>query len=147
MNMIEGFHKAFSEDDSYYICYLQPTAGRWRDYLTVTYVLDAYAGPVGNMPMLYTICFDINTGQAVKLADVLPGDLDYSKSFVLPQVKPATAKGIFFENINYDNTIRSGHIPEAGSVITEAWVMDDRVNINVTEPDGHKLQYIFWEGL
>ena len=145
VNLIEVFHKMHSSYGGYYICELQPSIGRWRDYLTVTYVLETYDGPTCNRPMLYTICFDINTGRAVKLADALPGDLDYASGAVFPQLKPAKDGG--FEDINYDDSIRFGHIPEAGSVITEAWVKGGELNMYISEPDGHRLQYILWDGL
>jgi phosphate transport system substrate-binding protein len=145
VNLIEGFHKVFSiyTDDGYYICSLQPSSGRWGDYLTITYVLSAYGGYMGNMPMLYTICFDMNTGRAVNLVDVLPGNLDYSIGSVFPQRKPA--KDGDFEYINYDSDIGIGigYTPDAGSIITDAWFMGGGLNIYVTEPDGHRLQFIF----
>lgn len=120
---------------------LQPFYGRWGDYLTVSYHLQTYDGPSTNMPMLYTICFDINTGEAVNLADNLPRDIPYSKGRIFDPITKFEA-GTYPSQANYEN-----YVPAEGSVITSAWLWGNGLGLYVTEPGGRKLQVnIFdWE--
>lgn len=117
---------------------LQPSAGLWRDYLSVSYSLHTYDGPSFHMPMVFTICFDIRTGDAVRLADALPMDLDYTKASIYTVADFAPG----YPNQEY---MPDGYIPAAASTIDEAWLSYDRLMVYLTEPGGRVLQIYFWE--
>jgi len=121
---------------------LQPSTGRWRDYLTVSYVLQTYDGPSYNMPMVSTICFRVDTGNVANLASVLPDDLDYSQATILTLMDFGD-----LEDWGYPRQVSmtNGYVPAAGSVITDAWIMEETIYLYLTEPDGRILQVAFWE--
>ncbi|SHH84379.1 ABC-type phosphate transport system, substrate-binding protein [Sporobacter termitidis DSM 10068] len=113
---------------------LQPAYGRWGDYLSVSFPLQTYDGPWFNMPVLYTICFDMKTGKAVNLAEQLPRDIPYSKGMILDPITKFEA-GTGPSQANYEN-----YVPAEGSVITSAWLGGNALGLYVTEPSGRKLQ-------
>jgi hypothetical protein len=121
---------------------LQPTVERWREYISVSYILQLYDGPSFNMPMVNTISFEIETGRVVDLANRLPDDLDY---------RAASGFTLIDFNVIYDwgwpqqDYMPEGYIPAEGSIITDAWIAYGMLNLNLTEPDGRVLQFIFWE--
>jgi len=148
VRMLEDFVKWYTasirggEDLGEWTYRLQPVVYLWRDYLSVSYILQLFDGPAIGMPMFRTICFDVNTGNAVDLAGALPRDLDYEKAsaFERADFTEVSDWGWFRQERMPD-----GYVPAAGSVITDAWIMYGTPNIYVTEPDGRVLQFNFWE--
>jgi len=123
------------EDDNW-IERLRPITGMWQDYLAISYVLGSYDGGTAENPMFATICFDINTGRTVDLAKALPGILDYSKALCLtPQS--------YINGTTSSSRLAEGYVPASGSVITDAWIIWNRLIVYLTEPDGRVLQVIF----
>lgn len=118
---------------------LQPSYGRWGDYLSVSYPLRTYDGPSQNMPTLYSICFDMNTGEAVNLAEQLPRDIPYLKAMILDPVTKFEA-GTYPSQAYYEN-----YVPAEGSVLTAAWLEGDALGLYMTEPDGRKLQVVIYD--
>ncbi|MCL2323541.1 MAG: hypothetical protein FWC47_15715, partial [Oscillospiraceae bacterium] len=127
---------------------LNPVYGQWGNYLTVSYIPQMYGGvasPDIQMPMLYTICFDMTSGDVVNFADVLPrklSELPFEKAFI--KMTPI----LHFEGTIIDNSYPAqGHsvvdVPKDGSVISEAWLYGDTLCLYITEPDGRKLQIAF----
>ncbi|KPU43879.1 phosphate-binding protein PstS 1 precursor [Oxobacter pfennigii] len=138
---VRWYASGWVAEHSGYTYRLQPVYGRWGDYLSVSYPLQTYDGPSAHMPTLYTICFDINTGEAVNLAKHLPNDIPYSKAMVLDSITKFE-QGSYPEQLSYEN-----YVPAKRSVITSAWIWGNSLGLYVTEPDGRKLQvYIYdWE--
>jgi len=137
-----GWYKGIFTDGSEEIEWanyrLQPSPGLWRDYLSVSYILQTYDGPSGNMPMVFTKCFDINTGDIVQLSEKAAGEIDYANTYGFTRMD--------FNDLSewgypYQENL-SEYTPPAGSVITGAWVMYDQLNIYLTEPDGRVLQFM-----
>jgi len=120
---------------------LQPIGAKWQDYLSISYILQTYDGPSIDMPMVYTICFDMKTGNTVDLTKVLPGKLDYSRTH---GITPADFSDTGEYGYPRQENTPDGYVPAAGSVITDAWIMYG-INILVTEPNGRVLQFLFWE--
>jgi hypothetical protein len=95
--------------------------------------------------MIFTKCFDINTGDIVDLArerEVVDA-LDYSYAYAVTPVD--------FSNSNIDefgDPYSSGYYPYTppdGSVITKAWILArGLVCISITEPDGRVLYVSFY---
>lgn len=131
--------------DGYYLDHpefayrLQPSYGRWGDYLSVSYPLQTYDGPSTNKPTLYSICFDMNTGETINLAEHLPGDIPYSKGMVFAPITNFEA-GTYPSEGYYQN-----YVPTDGSVITSAWLWGNGLGLYVTEPDGRKLQVSIYD--
>ena len=123
---------------------LQPIYGTWRNLLSVSYVPQTYDGPFGYMPVLYTICFDIDTGDVVNLAAALPSELNYAHANIHT---PADFTGV--DRFDYPKMeyMPEGYVPKPGSVITDAWIIYNGVTINIQEPDGRILQVNFWNGV
>ena len=119
---------------------LQPTAGLWGNYLSVNYYLSTYDGPAFPPRMIFTISFDIRTGDAVELTDMLSDDFDYSgASFFVPVTfDPSNDWAPRYEYMP------EGYTPPRGSVITAAWA-GYTMNLYVTEPGGRVLQASFSE--
>jgi hypothetical protein len=89
--------------------------------------------------MIFTKCFDINTGDMVDLAREVVDYLDYSGAYAFTPVD--------FSNINeFGNytSYYSPYSPPDGSVITKAWITHGYVYINITEPDGRVLYVSFF---
>jgi len=120
---------------------LQPSVGMWREYLAVTYMLATYDGPSTNMPMLNTICFNINTGDVVNLANELPDDLDYAHASIYTAMDFTKLSDWGYPN---QENMPDGYIPAAGSVITDAWIGYNSPSLCLTEPSGRVLQINFW---
>ena len=101
----------------------KPMFGFWGDYLSISYLIQTYDGPEFGSPMVYTICFDINTGESADLVAVLSEF--YSRTDFWISNKPLE------------------YIPAADSVITAAWLLQDGFNsaiqVYITEPDGQLL--------
>ena len=121
---------------------LQPDYGIWRDYLSVSYILQTYDGPAFFSPVLATISFDMNTGRTVDLAKMLPENLDYSSATIRTQLRFDKPGGDFGF---YQEIMPEGYTPQLGYIINEAWVMYGRINLLITEPDGRALQVYFWD--
>jgi len=134
---------------------LIPYIGKWRDYLTVTYMLSVFEDESSSM--LSTICFDINTGDAVSLPEKLPADLDYSEADIYKVDKIMEANEGWFRE-TYGRL--EAYTPAAGSVITDAfmyvgwissgWKSYDALMctpcIRMIEPSGRILEiYLFLE--
>ena len=113
---------------------LQPFHGQWENYLSVGYSLQTYDGPSSNMPTLYAICFDMDTGKTVNLIEHLPHDIPYENSMTFDAITKFEA-GTYPEQAFYE-----GYTPAEGSVITSAWLWGDSLGMQVAEPDGRKLQ-------
>jgi len=128
-----------NEDKAYN---LQPSVGVWKNYLSVTYVLQTYDGPSSNMPMVNTICFNTDTGDVVNLANELPDELSYSRSTILTIMDFNKLSDFGYPE---QESVPIGYTPAAGSVISDAWIPYDRLCLYITEPDGRTLQVIFWD--
>ena len=142
--LLEGFTKwyagGWASDDWAYR--LQPMAG-WRDnYISVSYLLQTYDGPSFNMPMVYTISFDVRSGEIVDLAGALSGSLDYSgaQCYTLADFEDLGDYG--YPRQEY---LPDGYSPAPGSVTDAAWIAYGALNVSLTEPNGRQLQFIFWE--
>lgn len=123
---------------------LQPSAVIWKDYLSVSYILELFDGPSTHMPMAYTISFDINTGNVVYLDQMLPSYLDYYNAIVfVPFGRSPGDPGSW--GFPGEETMPDGYAPPAGSIITDAWVSSGTLNIYLTEPNGRVLQACFWD--
>ena len=122
---------------------LQPSAGLWRDYLSVHYSLHTPGGPMFySTPMIYSICFDINTGEEVNLAGMLPADPDYSSAYIytLPNFDDLEEYGF-----PYQESMLERYTPAAGSIVTDAWVNGESVYMYLVETTGRVLQVCFQE--
>ena len=123
---------------------LQPTVSRWKNYLSVCYILQTYDGPAFYPPMIFKKCFDTNTGAAIDLLETLqneyalPDYSEYSRATVVTLVK---FNGRDYPSQDY---LPEGYIPEPGSFITDVWVMWGSISMFITEPDGRVLQVNFW---
>lgn len=140
--LLDSFAKWYLSD-SYYASYgntyrLQPDYGRWKDYLSVSYTLQTYDGPASFMPTPYTICFDMNTGEVVNLAELLPKDISYEDSMAF------TPRTNFEVGTEPHEEVFENYTPVKGSVITSAWGDSGCLGLYVTEPDGRTLQYTIY---
>jgi hypothetical protein len=133
------FEKIYEENEinnEFGVGQLGPIIGKWENYLTATYSIGAYYteeedhGLRSFHEYLVFFCFDISTGETVRLADKLPGSIDYAKA-----------------NIWADGQGMEGYIPADGSVITETWVSGRHINMILTEPDGRELTVIFYNDI
>jgi phosphate transport system substrate-binding protein len=130
-------HYTYDWEDDYFTKYayrMQPVYGQWNGYLSVSYPLQTYDGPSSHMPTLYTICFDMDTGEAVELAERLPRDIPYTKGWILEPITEFEA-GTYTSQTYYEN-----YVPAEGAVVTSAWLQGSRLGMYVTEPDGRALQ-------
>jgi phosphate transport system substrate-binding protein len=118
----------------------KPLVGRWKNYLTVYYeTLNSDMMPLLSRAV-YTICFDLNTGETVRLADMLPKDLNFANANIY---SPAVFSG--GDMVDESDSVPDGYIPAEGSVVTEAWIREDgALCMYLTEPDGRRLQAIFY---
>ena len=124
----------------------QPLSGRWKDYLCVTYTLQTYDGPIiASLPVMFTVCFDLRTGDTVNLADALPGDLPFQEANVIEPI--SEFRGEYYDGeMIWPESIENYRMPE-GTVIDEAWLLGDYLlGLRITEPNGRKLQVSFWQG-
>ena len=143
VSLLESFtawYGNFSDNDAWAYG-LQPSYGMWQDYLSVNYCLQTYDGPSANMPMVYSICFDIRTGKQVDLAGLVPSFLDYSNAYCFT---PADFDSLEPYGYPHQESLPQGYVPGEGSVITDAWVMYGNLCIYITEPGGRVLQAMFW---
>lgn len=139
--LLEGFIQWYASQPEHPYR-LQPVSGRWQNYLSVSYTLQTYDGPSTNMPMVYTICFDLTTGDAVKLADLLPRELPFAEAMVFTpawQFEGSMIEGPWPSQENFED-----YVPAAGTVIDDAWLWGNMLGLYITEPDGHKLQVVFY---
>ena len=95
------------------------------------------------MPMLYTICFDITTGDAVNLADVLPRELPFAEAMVFTPISGFRGRYGEGENWNPQDNFENYVLPD-GTVIDEAWLLGSMLGLHLTEPNGRKLQVFFY---
>ena len=140
VDMLNDFVEWMSRYDASVYAF-QPSTGLWGDYLSVYYGLLSYGGPLFSLtPMIYSICFDINTGATVNLVDALPGDPDFGAAFAstLPEFDAIEGSGIPRQEY-----VPEGFSPAPGSVITDAWVVDGYINIYIAEPSGKVWQSSF----
>jgi phosphate transport system substrate-binding protein len=137
--LINSFIEQFGwPDDRVYTYHLQPVYGRRGRCLSVSYPLQTYDGPLRDVPVLDTICFDVTTGEIIDLAARLPGDLPYANSTVfdpIPTYETAMPPSV---------VVFADYIPAKGSVITSAWFWGQMFGLYMTEPDGRKLQVSFY---
>jgi len=141
IELLEGFTKWYGSTSEYPYRF-QPLSGRWENYLTVSYILQTYDGPSTHMPMVYTICFDMVTGDVVNFADVIPTNLPFEEAFIVTPI-------LHFEGNIYDYTSISQeyfdrYVPLNGSVICDAWLLDSQLGLCIIEPNGRKLQIFFY---
>lgn len=121
---------------------LQPLTGLWGNYLSVSYVLQTYDGPSTHMPAMYTMCFDITTGDVVNLPDVLPRGLPFAESQIQSLITRFEGK---FSEGDYPSTeYFDSYVPADGFVIDDAWLLGSMLGIHVTEPSGQRLQVFFY---
>ena len=133
-NLIESYEK--ENHIGYAGTYLfAPVSGVWENYLCVSYFLGLGegGGHAHWFPLVYSICFDMNTGATVNLADKIPKNIDFSKAFRVNEA-PNMDGGM--------EPVKEGYLPAEGSRISNVLVDSYNV-IYVTEPDGRELQYIF----
>ena len=121
---------------------LQPICGRWKNYLSVSYPLQTYDGPSNHLPTVYTICFDMATGDEVKLVDVIPRGLPYADAQIFTPIRYFKGKldegyppQEFFEN----------YTPADGTIYNEAWLWGGMLGMYATEPGGRELQVFFYD--
>ncbi|MDR1205224.1 MAG: substrate-binding domain-containing protein [Peptococcaceae bacterium] len=139
---VKWYTNTWDADLSEYAYWLQPVYGRWGDYLSVSYPLMLHDGPWTHQPVLHTLCFDMNTGEAVNLAEHLPQALPYSKASVFDPIVRYEA------GTSPSQAIYADYVPAEGSVMTSAWILEGGgLGAYVTEPDGRRLQIDFygWE--
>ena len=110
--------------------------------VSVSYLLQTFDEPYSVMPMIYTICFDINTGLVVNLADMLPADFNYLNTGIYI---PYSFTNLDPGDYPARNYLQDGYVPAEGSVITDAWIIDGYLYLYITEPDGRVLQSSIWE--
>jgi len=123
-------------NSDFYSGRLQPQYGRWKNYLSVYYEANTFGGPMFSMPMIQTICFDINSGDQVRFAGLIPADLDYSNAWVYIPYDFESEQAILEEQVENYN-------PPDGSTITDAWLRGSNLSFYLTEPDGRKLLVLF----
>ena len=124
---------------------LQPSVEMWGDYLSVSYILQLFDGPSFEMPMFRTICFDVRSGNIVDLAWVLSLDsLEASFSSAAGFTRADFSRLTDWAWPVQEN-MPEGYLPRRGSDISAAWILHGCLNIQVTEPGGRVLQFIFWE--
>ena len=140
VELLEGFCK-WNRSTPDYPYRLQPYTGTWRDFLSVTYILQTYDGPFIGLPVAYTICFDCKTGYTVDLASKVGGSLDYTHA---TGWTPMDFTGVMIDGYPPQEFVPEGYVPPAGSVITRAWIADG-LGVDITEPSGRELQYHFWD--
>ena len=116
---------------------LRPYTSLWRDYLGVSYSLSFYDG--GGLGVVFSICFDINTGDVVNLLDEVTDYLDFSKARVEMIVDWDISE------TGHPSSIRQpgGYVPAEGSVITGASVTYHGFDVYLTEPDGRVVTLYF----
>jgi hypothetical protein len=94
------------------------------------------------MPTVFTISFDLTTGNVVNLAERLPRELPYSKAMI------HTPVGYFEGNLNNGNfpymEYFDEYTPEDGTIINSAWLLDDMLGMYITEPTGRELQVFYY---
>jgi hypothetical protein len=131
-------------DISQYVYRLHPSYGLWNGYLSVSYSPQTYDGPSFH-PMLYSICFDMNTGEMDDLADHLPRDILFSKGMVVFDSVLKSETGAYPFPLQSDG-VNSGYIPAEGSAVTSAWIQEreNALGLCVIEPDGRKLQIMIF---
>ncbi len=137
--LLDSFVRWYYDDNNYgdfgNVYRLQPESGIWNNYLSVSYTLQTYDGPSTFMPTPYTICFDMNTGEIVNLAELLPKDLPYAAGLVFSPITNFDDEDLYPSREFYEN-----YTPVKGSVIISAWGGSGYFGLYVTEPDGRELQ-------
>ena len=120
---------------------LQPSVEVWRDFLSVSYILQLFDGPAFEMPMFRTISFDTRSGLVVSPSGMIAQGLDYSAA-------QGFTRTDFSLRDDWGWPVREnmpeGYVPVSGSEVTDAWILYGSLNVLVTEPDGRVLQFIFW---
>ena len=116
----------------------EPYIGYWKNYITAFYSLSGDEGIGGAGPLMFSICFDIDTGERVNLAEKLPDNIDFSKaSWVVTPIRQTEGGQIGGEAVS------GSLVPAPGSVITNAVMWGSTMIIYVTEPDGGMLECFF----
>jgi hypothetical protein len=134
-----------------YTFLLEPKVGYWKNYISVSYSFSWEDGVIGGDggPLLFSICFDLNTGERADIAEKLQGNIDFSKMDWIGTPYWQTANGQ-----RGGVTMPEGYMPVRGSVVTNAIILGDyneyisnnTMVIYVTEPNGRVLRCIFWDG-
>ncbi|MCL2757608.1 MAG: hypothetical protein FWD43_05975, partial [Coriobacteriia bacterium] len=119
----------------------QPIVGQWQQYLSVSYVLLLHVGPSNHMPLVYTKCFDMTTGNEISLVDALPGDLPYKDMMFYIPIRHF--EGSIMDDPSPGSSIPSSYIPDEGSVISIAWLTSGSLGLIITEPSGRELQTVY----
>ena len=118
---------------------LQPVHGLWGGkLLSVSYILQTYDGPAIMCPMVFTVCFDIDTGGTANLAEAVAGSVDYARANLFLPERYGDGDYPLIE------PLPEGYLPSPGSIVTDAWIIDERLSLYVTEPDGRVLQVEKW---
>jgi hypothetical protein len=140
--LLKGFVKWF-ECSEEYPYRLQPQYGQWKNFFSVSYPLQTYDGPSYNMPVLYSICFDITQGELVDLTDFMPSGLPFADGSVFSSIRGFQGSisdgGGGPAQEYYDN-----YTPPKGSAVSEAWIVGDMLGMHIIEPDGKKVQVFFF---
>jgi hypothetical protein len=137
---VKWYTNIWDADLSEYAYRMQPVYGRRGDYLSVSYPLMTHDGPWTHQPVLHTLCFDMNTGEAVNLAEHLPRELSYSKATIFDPIVRYEV-GTVPSQTHYED-----YTPAEGSVITSAWIAEGGgLGAYVTDPDGRRLQVDFYD--
>ena len=130
-----------------YIYKLEPSYHYWNNYLSICYKLWTEPDELYMAPMLFAICFDMDTGEQINLAEKLPESI-YKNEYqaFLPILYLEDWPDYGDDGISNDQYF----IPN-GSVITEAWFDYYSFEMYVTEPDGRILQTVLplkiWQSL
>ena len=136
--LLEEFARWLGTEKYHYRFY--PLYGQWKNYISVTYDLDCEF--FNDMPVVYTICFDMNTGDEVNLVDTLPSDLPFSTASVVTQITSFPGR---FDDDYPSQEYFENYTPPAGTVINEAWLWGDMLGLYLTEPNGRQLQAFFYD--
>ena len=146
--------------------WLLPWTGQWRNYLAVSYVLlsdywfrDWIDPPyfIYDRPLAYTICFDMETGDVVELADAITTALPFQNARVFEPTVVYEGSYEGSHKVSYEdsyvnasdnpNDYLADYSPPDGYTIDKAWILDSILCLCITEPGGRKLQVTIDEDL
>ena len=137
----EAYRQAEGWELEHFNFILEPFIGYWENYISIAYSLDSNHGTVNEGPLMFSVCFDLDTGERVNIVEKLPDNIGFSKaSWVrtpLRQTEDGQTGG---------DSLPEGFVPAPGSVVTNAIMWGDTMIIYISEPDGRVLEYCFWPG-
>jgi hypothetical protein len=140
----------FGVNWSYWPSYiLYPSFGQWRDYISVSYNVQLPRGGLGHYHAVFTISFDITTGETVNLIDIIPDIRPRLDSWQVSIININSERdlinafsGMFYPFLYYNQglTPPEYYTPPEGIVINDVWLIGSGpINIRFTEPDGRVM--------